>query len=129
MEKLKLISELQTQITNIDAFGQKNEANLEKLATLKKALKAEERSVSELTKTINENKYSKEGIVSDRFVQDWLAQTLELSKAKAQKEVMEKWRRELNEKYTYTLRSVPRSNRRSVKSTLPKGLTFRCWKV
>ena len=101
MEKLKLISELQTQITNIDAFGQKNEANLEKLATLKKALKAEERSVSELTKTINENKYSKEGIVSDRFVQDWLAQTLELSKAKAQKEVMEKWRRELNEKYTY----------------------------
>ncbi len=36
MEKLKLISELQTQITNIDAFGQKNEANLEKLATLKK---------------------------------------------------------------------------------------------
>ena len=70
MEKLKLISELQTQITNIDAFGQKNEANLEKLATLKKALKAEERSVSELTKTINENKYSKEGIVSDRFVQD-----------------------------------------------------------
>lgn len=50
MEKLKLISELQTQITNIDAFGQKNEANLEKLATLKKALKAEERSVSELTK-------------------------------------------------------------------------------
>ena len=39
--------------------------------------------------------------MSDRFVQDWLAQTLELSKAKAQKEVMEKWRRELNEKYTY----------------------------
>lgn len=101
LQQLNRISELQTQITNIESFGAKDETNKERVKTLQKELQDVEASVKSLTSSINENKYSHEGIVSSQFVDEWLMQTLELQKTTAQKAVMDQWKTDLDTKYTY----------------------------
>ncbi|MDD3108098.1 MAG: exopolysaccharide biosynthesis protein [Alistipes sp.] len=101
LSKLKKVSELQTEITNIEAFGQKSDANIEKTAQLKRQLREDENAILALKDTLNENKYSQEGIVRKQFVDEWLEQSLELAKSEAQKRVMDQWKNELDQKYVF----------------------------
>lgn len=98
---LNRITQLQVLITNLEAFGERTEENTVRIEEIKEELYRLEEQTRDLTTYINEAKYSSEGVTNRNLIENWINQTIELSKAEAQVDIMNEWKRNLDQKFLH----------------------------
>lgn len=95
------INNLNTQITQLEIFGDKSPREMAKLKVLKDEMANEEKRFMDFAKMFGESKYTAEGISNLSFIEQWLQATVDHEKAAAELDVMKKRRLELDDKYTF----------------------------
>lgn len=106
VQTLDLISSLQSRLSAAEAFAgyASNEDTgiqpRDNIAQLRKELAAQTHRLQDLTAQISSKQYTKEGIATGSIVEEWLGAVLLSTKSKAELDVMEERRKELDQKYT-----------------------------
>ncbi|EKD30753.1 MAG: hypothetical protein ACD_77C00477G0021 [uncultured bacterium] len=102
LKKLDEISQLSTQIVRLEAF--QNDSS----STYSNTIKAykEKRNLAEIdlkaySAAIYDQKYTKEGVASSSFVDEWIVELIEREKSTAELKVMEEIRKSLDQQYVY----------------------------
>jgi len=101
INKLNKVSSLTGVISEIQSFDSGEASKINNLNSLKKQLDYTTKELSDISNQYVENKYSKEGISKSAIVSQWLDQVLLYEKAKSDLQVIQKNRRELNDKYEF----------------------------
>lgn len=101
INKLNKVSSLTGIISEIKSFNFEKKTNTNDLSSLQKQLDNTTKELSDISNQYIENKYSKEGISKTSIVSQWLDQVLLYEKAKSDLQVIQKNRRELNERYEF----------------------------
>ena len=101
INKLNKVSSLTGVISEIQSFDSGEASKTNDLNSLKKQLDYTTKELSDISNQYVENKYSKEGISKSAIVSQWLDQVLLYEKAKSDLQVIQKNRRELNNKYEF----------------------------
>ncbi len=101
INKLNKVSSLTGAISEIQSFGSGESSKTNNLVSLKKQLDNTSKELSDISNQYVEDKYTKEGIAKSSIVSQWLDQVLLYEKAKSDLQVIQKNRRELNEKYVF----------------------------
>lgn len=101
INKLNKVSSLTGAISEIQSFDFDKNSKTNNLASLKKQLEITTNELSDISNQYVENKHTKEGISKSSIVSQWLDQVLLYEKAKSDLQVIQKNRRELNEKYEF----------------------------
>lgn len=101
INKLNKVSSLTGVISEIQSFDSGEASKTNNLNSLKKQLDYTTKELSDISNQYVENKYSKEGISKSAIVSQWLDQVLLYEKAKSDLQVIQKNRRELNDKYEF----------------------------
>lgn len=105
IEKLHSIGDLQARITASEAFNsdghadQRAQGNPGKVADLRSLLQSETDSLRRITSAIALQSYTKEGIATPSMVQQWLDAVLLSTKSQAEMEVVEEWKKSLDDRY------------------------------
>lgn len=103
IEALDRISTINGKITEIETFSNNTQDNNPQLLQYKEKMEETEKEVERLSNNINEYKYSKEGIAIETMVDQWLAEVIRNTKAKAELEILNKRKKEFEEQYkTYS---------------------------
>nr|WP_321521481.1 hypothetical protein [uncultured Macellibacteroides sp.] len=101
INKLNKVSSLTGTISEIQTFDSEEASKTNNLASLKKQLDNTTKELSEISNQYVENKQTKEGISKSAIVSQWLDQVLLYEKSKSDLQVIQKNRRELNNKYEF----------------------------
>lgn len=102
LSKLNNISDLTSAKTQLEAFNSEVTTDkTKKIQQYKNQLQKAESDLLNFSDTYNSEKYSKEGISSDQFIEPWMNQLLINTKAKAELEVLNKFTSELDMKYAH----------------------------
>jgi len=101
INKLNKVSSLTGTISEIQTFDSGEASKTNNLASLKKQLDNTTKELSEISNQYVENKQTKEGISKSAIVSQWLDQVLLYEKSKSDLQVIQKNRRELNNKYEF----------------------------
>ncbi len=102
LDKLNELSNLNTKLTRVETFRKDStEIVAPSYVQNKQKLKEAEDDLRSFSKMLNENKYTKEGIASSAFVEQWITEIITREKAYAQMKVMEEVRKTLDAQYTY----------------------------
>lgn len=101
INKLNKVSSLTGAISEVQSFDFDKNSKTNNLASLKKQLEITTNELSDISNQYVENKHTKEGISKSSIVSQWLDQVLLYEKAKSDLQVIQKNRRELNEKYEF----------------------------
>ena len=102
IEKLRTISDLTAKIAAREPFQTDSLAGTPPgLDALYRQRQEAEADFDRFVRTVGEQQYTKEGISSFAYVEQWLNEILRLEKAKAQLAVMEKRREKLDNQYLY----------------------------
>ncbi|NYI51208.1 hypothetical protein F5613_003384, partial [Macellibacteroides fermentans] len=101
INKLNKVASLTGAISEIQSFNSGEASKTNNLASLKKQLENTSKELSDISNQYVEDKHTKEGISKSSIVSQWLDQVLLYEKAKSDLQVIQKNRRELNEKYEF----------------------------
>ncbi len=102
INKLNKVSSLTGVISEMKSFNSEEDGTkANDLSSLQKQLDNTAKELSEISSQYVENKYTKEGISKSAVVSEWLDQVLLYEKAKSDLQVIQKNRRELNDKYEF----------------------------
>lgn len=101
INKLQHISDLTTQITNIETLKNENSLKDQNLSVYKKQLKKAENDFNNFAEQYSDQKFTKDGINSESIVEQWFEQILKMEKATAQIKVMNSRKGLLDEQYLY----------------------------
>ena len=104
IEALDRISTINGKITEIETFSNNSiEDNNPQLLQYKEDMDKTEKEIEKLSNNINEYKYTKEGVAIETMVDQWLAEVIRNTKAKAELEILNKRKKEFQEQYkTYS---------------------------
>lgn len=106
VQTLDIISNLQSRLSAAEAFAgyaSNEDTSLrprDNISRLRDELAVQTRRLQELTSQISSKQYTKEGIATGSIVEQWLGAVLLSTKSKAELDVMEQRKRELDLKYT-----------------------------
>ena len=101
VDKLKLASDLTGKITEMETISKKEATSDEQLTEYKNKLTETRKELSNISNQYIGDKYSKSGLARNNIVEQWLDQTLLYEKAKAELEIAQKSRIDLNDKYQF----------------------------
>jgi uncharacterized protein involved in exopolysaccharide biosynthesis len=101
INKLNKVSSLTGAISEIQSFNTGDASKTNNLSSLKKQLENTSKELTDISNQYIENKHTKEGISNSSIINQWLDQVLLYEKAKSDLQVIQKNRRELNEKYEF----------------------------
>lgn len=101
INKLNKVSSLTGAISEIQSFNSGDASKTSNIASLKKQLENTTNELSDISNQYVENAHTKEGISKSSIVSQWLDQVLLYEKAKSDLQVIQKNRRELNDKYEF----------------------------
>ncbi len=101
INKLNAVSNLTGSISEMQSFNSEETSKTNNLASLKKQLDTTTKELSSISSKYVEDKHSKEGLSKATIVNQWLDQILLYEKAKSDLNVIQKNRRELNDKYEF----------------------------
>lgn len=118
MDKLKEASNITGKISEIEATSNSQKKDTDRLESAKKQLIQLRKELNDLTDAYVGHKYTKEGTSRTNIIQQWLEQTLLYEKAKAELQVVQEARRELNTRYLFLLPLALQSSKKSVVLTL-----------
>lgn len=105
VEQLHKIGDLQSQITAAEAFipdpasGRKPVNDPIDVGKLEARMKMETDSLRSLTSAIASQQYTKEGIATGSLIQQWLDAVLLSAKSQAEMEVVNEWKKSLDDRY------------------------------
>lgn len=98
LNKLRQVSELQAKVSEGEILPNISDGNLN---LNKRELSKAQNDLSAITTKYQKHQYTKEGIAKDNIVDSWLGELINYEKSKADLKVMDKARRELNERYVF----------------------------
>lgn len=98
LNKLRQVSDLQTKVSEGEILP--NSENTDLNANKSKLNKAQN-ELSAITNKYQKHLYTKQGLSKDNIVDNWLAELINFEKSKANVKVMDKARKELNERYIF----------------------------
>lgn len=129
VQKLEFISDLQTRIAASKAFTSDDPTAVKPrndVDALRLQLDDETRALKQITSTIGNSQYTKEGVSTPSMISKWLDAVLLLTKSKAELAVMELRRKELDDKYTQfsPVGSVIKQRQRSIDFTVQSYLSI-----
>lgn len=101
MDKLKEASNITGKISEIEATSNSQKKETDRLESAKKQLIQLRKELNDLTDAYVGHKYTKEGTSRTNIIQQWLEQTLLYEKAKAELQIVQEARRELNTRYLF----------------------------
>jgi hypothetical protein len=99
LNKMKQASSLTSRISELETMSSKSAANVEQLNRYKDELNNIRKELAEISKQYIGDKYSKSGVARTSIIEEWLDQTLQLEQAKAQLDIIEKNKLDLQNKY------------------------------
>ena len=101
LEKLKNASDLTSKISEIETMSDIKNESLLLLKEYKSQLELIRQELYAISQEYVGEKYSKNGLARNNIVEQWLDQTLNYEKAKAELEIIQKSRQDLNQKYEF----------------------------
>lgn len=101
VEKLREASTITGRISEVEATSDAKSADPKSLEDDRKRLAEVRKELNELTDAYVGHKYTKEGASRNNIIEQWLEQTLLYEKAKAELQVVQNSRRELNDRYVF----------------------------
>ncbi|MCE5320996.1 MAG: exopolysaccharide biosynthesis protein [Bacteroidales bacterium] len=102
LNKLETISQLSSQIARLEAFQNDSSATfLNASKKYKENLKIAEEELRQYSTSIMDNKYTKEGVASTTFVDQWITELIEKEKSTSGLKVMEEIKKSLDDQYVY----------------------------
>ena len=101
IDKLRQASTLTGRITEMETISSSDSNTDQHLQNYKKQLAQTRQELQKISNRYVGGKYSKEGISKTNIVEQWLDQTLRFEQAKAELEIVEKNRKEMDAKYRF----------------------------
>ena len=101
IDKLRQTSTLTGRITEMETISSSDSNTDQQLQNYKKQLAQTRQELQKISNRYVGGKYSKEGISKTNIVEQWLDQTLRFEQAKAELEIVEKNRKEMDAKYRF----------------------------
>lgn len=101
IDKLRQASTLTGRITEMETISSSDLNTDQQLQNYKKQLAQTRQELQKISNRYVGGKYSKEGISKTNIVEQWLDQTLRFEQAKAELEIVEKNRKEMDAKYRF----------------------------
>lgn len=101
VDKLKEASTITGKISEAEAISKKGKQDNKELSADKKRMDEIKQELSELADSYVGHKYTKEGVARTNIIDQWLEQTLLFEKAKAELQIVQDSRKELNERYVF----------------------------
>lgn len=101
VDKLREASTITGKISEAEAMTDSKKTDSQALEGDKKRLTELKQELNDLTSSYIGHKYTKEGASRTNIIEQWLEQTLLFEKAKAELEIVQNARRELNERYVF----------------------------
>ena len=101
IDKLIQASTLTGRITEMETISSSDSNTDQQLQNYKKQLAQTRQELQKISNRYVGGKYSKEGISKTNIVEQWLDQTLRFEQAKAELEIVEKNRKEMDAKYRF----------------------------
>lgn len=101
VDKLREASNITGRISEAEAMNDSKKKDSQSLGNDKKRLNEVKQELNDLTSAYIGHKYTKEGTSRTNIIDQWLEQTLLYEKAKAELQVVQNARRELNERYVF----------------------------
>ena len=101
IEKLKQASDLTGKISEMETVSDNTTESARKLKEYKDSLRQIRKDMSEISSQYVGSKYSQSGLARTNIVEQWLDQTLLYEKAKAEMEIVQQSRNNLNQKYEF----------------------------
>ena len=101
IDKLRQASTLTGRITEMETISSSDSNTDQQLQNYKKQLAQTRKKKKKISNRYVGGKYSKEGISKTNIVEQWLDQTLRFEQAKAELEIVEKNRKEMDAKYRF----------------------------
>lgn len=101
IDKLRQASTLTGRITEMETISSSDSNTDQQLQNYKKQLAQTRQEFQKISNRYVGGKYSKEGISKTNIVEQWLDQTLRFEQAKAELEIVEKNRKEMDAKYRF----------------------------
>lgn len=101
IDKLRQASTLTGRITEMETISSSDSNTDQQLQNYKKQLAQTRQELQKISNRYVGGKYSKEGISKTNIVEQWLDQTLRFEQVKAELEIVEKNRKEMDAKYRF----------------------------
>jgi uncharacterized protein involved in exopolysaccharide biosynthesis len=99
LSKMKQASTLTSRISELETMTGNDASHKEQLNRYRKELADIRKELTEISQQYIGDKYSKSGLARTSIIEQWLEQTLLLEQAKAQLSIVEKNKRDLQDKY------------------------------
>lgn len=101
INSLDNIANVNGKITEIEIFTDNKEQNKNQdLNAYRKELKDAEKKIASISNSMNEYRYSKEGVAIEEMVNQWLSALIESTKAQAELKILDKRREDFHQTYT-----------------------------
>lgn len=101
VDKLREASNITGKISEMEAMSDSKQKDTESLTGDKKRLGELKQELNDLSTSYVSHKYTKEGASRTNIIDQWLEQTLLFEKAKAELQIAQNARQELNERYVF----------------------------
>ena len=101
VDKLREASSITGRISEVEAMTDSKKADTQSLEKDKRRLGEVKQELNDLASSYIDHKYTKEGASRTNIIDQWLEQTLLYEKAKAELQIVQNARRELNERYVF----------------------------
>lgn len=102
IDRLNAVNSLTDQIARIEMYKKDSvSAYAGLIDEYKKRLTVAERELRDISNDVAEKRYTKEGIATTTFVDQWIAETINKTKALAELKVMEEVKRSMDEQYVF----------------------------
>lgn len=101
VDKLREASNITSKISEVEAMSDSKQKDSESLTGDKKRLSELKQELNDLTTSYVGHKYTKEGASRTNIIDQWLEQTLMFEKAKAELQIVQNARQELNDRYVF----------------------------
>lgn len=104
LAKLNKVSGLNAKVAESEAFytdSTSSRYTQQQLNTYKQQLEQAEKELTDFTRSFSSRKYTREGYPTSNFVIQWLEELLKLEKSKAEIQVMEAHKQELDKQYSH----------------------------
>ncbi|MFA5848449.1 MAG: exopolysaccharide biosynthesis protein [Bacteroidales bacterium] len=102
LDKLNTLSQYSTAVARLETFQTDSlSTNSKTLEEYKRRLKEAENDLKSFSALVSDQKYTKEGIATTTFVEQWIAEIIVREKAISEMKVMEEVKKTLEDQYTY----------------------------
>ncbi len=104
LARLNRVSNLNTKVAELGSFYTDSTSSAymrQQLNSYKQELEQVEKELTDFTQNFSNRKFTREGYPTSNFVTQWLEELLKLEKAKAEIEVLERHKQELDKQYSH----------------------------